>query len=173
MPKRNSYVPTFSQPGKDCPWQPTPYNIVDLMLKIGKINPNDIVMDLGSGDGRIPIAAVKFGAFGIGIEYNSNLVVYSRKLAKKEGIADKTKFIEKDIRDVDMSKASLITMFLWPGIVNDLFPVCSKLKPGTRIVSYLWDFNKWTPDFKLLTEGNRFIFLWILPMLQNPYSQLF
>lgn len=163
MTKKKTYEPTMSQSGKDCIWEPTPHHAVDLMLKIGKINSNDIVMDLGSGDGRVPIAAANFGAFGVGIEYNHDLILYSQNIAKKMGVADKTKFIEGDIYNVDMSKASLITLFLSSKILNDLFPVFSTLKPGTRIVSYMWEFDNWKPDFKIMVENNTFIFLWIVP----------
>jgi SAM-dependent methyltransferase len=163
MSTRKIYEPVLSQYGKDCVWEPTPYHIIDLMLKIGKITPNDVVMDLGSGDGRIPIATANFGAFGIGVEYNHDLVIYSRNLAKKNGVVNKTKFIEGDIYNIDMSKASLITLFLNPKPMEDLYPVLSNLKHGTRIVSYVWNFDNWEPDFKLSVGENRLIFLWILP----------
>jgi SAM-dependent methyltransferase len=167
MSRRKTYEPVLYQQGKDCPWEPMPYNIIDLMLKIGKITPNDVVMDLGSGDGRIPMAAANFGAFGIGVEYDHDLVIYSRNLSKKNGVDDKIRFIEEDFFNTDMSKASLITLFIWPHLMKKLYPDLLKLKPGTRIVSYYWSFDDgdqdWEPDFKLSLGGHKIIYLWIVP----------
>ncbi len=166
MSKRKTYKPVFGQHGKDCTWEPMPYQTIDLILKIGKITPNDVVMDLGSGDGRVLFAAAaNFGARGIGIEYDHDLVIYSRNLAKKKDLADKIKFIEGDVHDADISEASLIILYLHPEPLKHLYPVLSKLKPGTRIVSYLWRFDNWEPDFKLGVEKDRSIFLWILPKI--------
>lgn len=157
------YSPSVGQPGKDVVWVPTPDALVTHMLKMAKVTSQDFVMDLGSGDGRIAIAAAKqFGANAEGIEYNPELVVLSNKAAQQAGVADKVKFIKADLFETDFSKADVITMYLLPRINLQLRPKLLALKPGTRIVSHAFTMDDWKPDEQALVEA-REAFLWIVP----------
>lgn len=157
-----TYLPVIGQKGKDVFWAPCPYNIIDLMLKIGKIKPGDVLIDLGSGDGRIVIAATKFQAHAIGVEYDHNLVEYSKNMAIDAGVYDDVKFIEGDFYDTDLSMGTIITTCLHPIPMRKLKPRFKQLEPGTRIVSYIWDMEGWEPDFKLGVDKDTYIFLWIV-----------
>ena len=110
----NTYEPHAGQDGKDVIWVPTPEAQVATMLDLAKVTSKDFVIDLGSGDGRTVIAAAKRGAKSRGIEYDPNMVELSRKNAAKEGVSDKVEFIQGDLYEADLSKASVITMFLLP-----------------------------------------------------------
>jgi SAM-dependent methyltransferase len=139
-------IPVYGQDGKDVTWIPTPLPLIEAMLTIANVTPDDFVIDLGSGDGRSVIAAAKRGARGMGIEYNEKLVEYSNRLAEEEGVADRVVFIEGDIFEADLSEATVITMFLLPSLNVRLAPVFMKLKPGTRIVSNSFGMGEWVPD---------------------------
>jgi SAM-dependent methyltransferase len=125
----------------------TPEHVVDAMLGLAQVKPSDNVLDLGSGDGRIVIkAAAVHGARGIGVEIDPELVKLSNENARKAGVADRAKFVERDLFDTDLTKASVITMYLLPDVNLKLRPSLLKLKPGTRIVSHDWDMGDWEPD---------------------------
>jgi SAM-dependent methyltransferase len=157
------YAPSVGQPGKDVVWVPTPDALVTHMLRMAKVTSQDFVMDLGSGDGRIAIAAAKeFGARAEGIEYNPDLVTLSNKAAQQAGVADKVKFIKADIFETDFGKASVITMYLLPRLNVQLRPKILALKPGTRVVSHAFTMDDWKPDEQALVEA-REAFLWIVP----------
>ena len=129
------FEPQVGQAGKDVVWVPTPQAVVDKMLDMAKVTKTDFVMDLGSGDGRTVITAAKRGATAVGIEYNPDMVELSKRNAAAAGVTDKATFVKADLFETDLSKASVITMFLLPSINMKLRPKILDLKPGTRIVS--------------------------------------
>ena len=128
------FEPQVGQPGKDVVWVPTAEALVEKMLDLAKITPQDFVMDLGSGDGRNVIAAAKRGARAVGVEYNPQMVELSRASAKKAGVADRATFIEGDMYEADVSKATALVLFLLPVNLEKLTPKFLDMKPGTRIV---------------------------------------
>jgi SAM-dependent methyltransferase len=127
-------------------WAPTPQALVDKMLDMAHVAANDSVIDLGSGDGRTVITAAKRGARALGIEYNPELVELSKRNAEKAGVAGKTSFVKADLFESDFSAATVITMFLLPDLNRRLRPKLLALKPGTRIVSNLFDLGDWQAD---------------------------
>ena len=161
------YVPEIGQKGKDVVWVPTPQELVDTMLSMAGVTPDDFVVDLGSGDGRTVITAAKRGAHAIGIEHNRDLVALSKRNAEVEGVSDKAEFIEADLFEYDFSKATVITMFLLPEINLKLRPRLLELKPGTRIVSNTFTMAEWEPDYEVTTDENwnswNTALLWIIP----------
>jgi len=147
--------PTVGQEGKDVPWVPTPDVLVDTMLEMAAVRPADRVIDLGSGDGRLVIAAATLGARAVGVELDESLVELSRQHAAAAGVTDLTEFLATDLFTFDLSTASVITMFLLPDINYRLRPTLFELAPDTRIVSNTWDLSGsdedpdapgWTPD---------------------------
>ena len=163
----NGFVPQVGQQGKDVVWVPTPQELVNKMLNIAKVTPDDYVIDLGSGDGRTVITAAKIGAKATGIEYNPDMVALSKENAQKEGVGDKAEFIQADLYETDLSKATVITMFLLPEINLKLRPRLLDLKPGTRIVSNTFTMGEWEADQEVTTEENwnswNTAYLWIIP----------
>jgi hypothetical protein len=136
-------------PVKDAgPYVPSPQSVVSDMLRYAEVGPNDFLIDLGSGDGRIVLTAAKvFGARGFGVEIKDDLVRRSNEAAQKEGLADRVKFMKQDLFKTDMSRATVITMYLLPDTVNllkDKF--LNELKPGTRIVSHDYPLTGWIPE---------------------------
>jgi hypothetical protein len=162
-----SYAPASGQEGKDVVWVPTSQELVDTMLDMAKVTSSDYVIDLGSGDGRLVITAAKRGARALGIEYNPELVEYSRRAATKEGVGAKATFAKADIFESDFSKATVITMFLLPQLNLDLRPKILDMKPGTRIVSNTFDMGDWQADetieLELFDTSHRTALLWIVP----------
>jgi SAM-dependent methyltransferase len=144
--KAPAYEPSVGQEGKDVVWVPTPQVVVDKMLDIAGVTERDYVMDLGSGDGRTVITAAKRGATALGIEYNPKMVELSKRAAEKEGVASRATFVKADLFQTDLSRASVITMFLLPEINLKLRPTILKLQPGTRIVSNTFTMGEWQPD---------------------------
>jgi len=140
------FKPESGQPGKDVVWVPTPQALVEKMLDLAKVTPQDVVMDLGSGDGRTVITAAKRGARAFGIEYNPDMVELSKENAAKAGVTARATFVQADLFETDLSRATVITMFLLPSINMKLRPKILDLKPGTRIVSNSFDMEDWTPD---------------------------
>lgn len=163
----NGFVPQVGQQGKDVVWVPTPQELVNKMLEVAKVTPADFVIDLGSGDGRTVITAAKIGAKAKGIEYNPDMVALSKENAKKEGVGDKVEFIQADLYETDLSKATVITMFLLPEINLKLRPRLLDLNPGTRIVSNTFTMGEWEADQEVTTEENwnswNTAYLWIIP----------
>jgi SAM-dependent methyltransferases related to tRNA (uracil-5-)-methyltransferase len=127
-------------------WVPSPEQLVTKMLDMAKVTSQDLVMDLGSGDGRTVIMAAKRGATAIGVEYNPDMVTLSRANAQKQGVTGKATFIQADLFQTDLTKPTVITMFLLPSINMKLRPTLLTLKPGTRIVSNTFDMEDWQPD---------------------------
>ena len=160
------YKPEVGQEGKDVVWVPTPQALVDKMLDLAKVTPNDYVIDLGSGDGRTVITAAKRGAKAHGIEYNPDMVELSKRNAAKEGVSDKATFTKADLFESDFSQAQVITMFLLSSINMKLRPKILDLKPGTRIVSNTFDMGEWKPDETAKVSGCESwctAHLWIVP----------
>ena len=142
----SAYEPMVGQEGKDVVWVPTPQALVDKMLDMAKLTSKDYLMDLGSGDGRTVITAAKRGARATGIEYNPDMVKLSQANAKKAGVSDHAEFRKADLFQTDLSRATVITMFLLPDINLKLRPKLLKLKPGTRVVSNTFTMGEWKPD---------------------------
>jgi SAM-dependent methyltransferase len=162
-----AYEPQVGQRGKDVIWVPTPQALVDRMLDMAKVTPQDFVVDLGSGDGRTVITAAKRGASALGIEYNLDMVELSKRNAAKEGVTDKATFVHGDIFQSDFSRADVITMFLLSSLNLKLRPTLLAMKPGTRLVSNTFDMGDWKADqVEHVTEGcNGYCraYLWIVP----------
>jgi precorrin-6B methylase 2 len=164
---QKQFEPQVGQAGKDVVWVPTPQALVEKMLDIAKTTPQDFVMDLGSGDGRTVITAAKRGATAMGIEYNPDMVDLSKRNATKEGVTAKANFVRGDLYEADLSKATVLTMFLLPDINLKLRPRILDLKPGTRIVSNTFTMDDWKADeTATVTEGCTSwctALLWIVP----------
>src|SRR5262245_26798757 len=140
------FKPTVGQAGKDVVWVPTPQALVEKMLDMAKVTPQDYVMDLGSGDGRTVITAAKRGATAQGVEYNPDMVALSKKNATSQNVTAKASFVQADLFQTDFSKASVVTMFLLPDINLRLRPKILDMKPGTRIVSNTFTMGEWDAD---------------------------
>ena len=148
------YEPIVGQEGKDAVWVPTSQAMVEKMLDHAKVTPQDFVMDLGSGDGRTIIAAAKRGARGLGVEFNPELVEYSKRQAAAQGVADKAMFVQGDMYQADISKATVLALFLLPSNIEKLVPKFLALPPGTRIVANTFWVSDWAPDDTvMLQEG--------------------
>jgi precorrin-6B methylase 2 len=164
-----TYEPSVGQEGKDVVWVPTPQALVDKMLDMAKVTPNDFLIDLGSGDGRTVITAAKRGVRAQGIEYNPDMVELSKRNAQKEGVAARTSFVKADLFQSDFSKATVITMFLLDRINMQLRPKLLNLRPGTRLVSNTFTMGDWQEDDKVTAsekEGCQSYcaaYLWIVP----------
>ena len=156
------YTPTRGQAGKDVIWIATPDAHVDRMLQLANAAPSDVLMDLGSGDGKIVIAAAKRGLRGHGVEYNADLVELSKRRAAQAGVQERTSFAKANLFDVDLSQASIITMYLLPELNLQLRPKLFTLKPGTRIVSHDFRMGKWQPD-ETSEVGMNKVHLWVIP----------
>ena len=153
-------APARRQP--DVIFVPTPTEVVQAMLKLARVTPSDVVYDLGSGDGRIPIAAAKtYGAHGVGIDIDPERVREATQNAKAAGVADKVTFKEGDVLTADLSGATVVTLYLSPAFNHRLAPkLMMELKPGTRIVSHAFDLGDWKPQQTVMING-RPIYLWI------------
>ena len=160
--KAEEYTPTVGQEGKDVIWVPTPDELVEAMLNMAKVAPNDTVMDLGSGDGRIVIAAAKRGARATGFEFNPDMVALSKRNAENAGVSGKASFVNADIFASDFSKATVITMYLLPQLNLKLRPTILGLKPGTRVVSHAFTMDDWQAD-QTIEKEYRTAYLWIVP----------
>lgn len=148
------FEPTVGQEGRDVVWVPTPYILVEKMLDMAKVKPQDFVMDLGSGDGRNIIAAAKRGARAVGVEYNPQMVDYSRAMAEKAGVSDKAQFIEGDMFEADISEATVLALFLLPDNLRKLTPKFLDMKPGSRIVANGFGIDGWEADETGKSEGD-------------------
>src|SRR5690606_32870684 len=147
------FVPTVGQSGKDVIWVPTPQTLVDRMLDMAGLTPDDTLVDLGSGDGRTVITAAKRGAKARGIEYNPDMVALSRSAALQAGVADRAVFEQADIFESDFSDATVVTLFLLPNLNLKLKPTLLDMAPGTRVVSNSFTMGDWEPDESAEAEG--------------------
>jgi SAM-dependent methyltransferase len=141
---------------------PTPEALVERMLTMAQVTPRDVVYDLGSGDGRLVIAAAKRGAQAYGVEYNPDLVAFSENRARAQGMAQKAHFVHGDIFETDFSKATVVTLYLLSTLNMRLRPHLLKMRPGTRVVSHAFTMEDWTPDETSRTS-DRSAYLWIVP----------
>ncbi len=159
----SSFVPQVGQQGKDVIWVPTPDALVDRMLRMAQVGPNDFVVDLGSGDGKIVIAAARdFKARSLGVEFNPDMVNLARRNAEKAGVASLARFEQGDIFQFDYSNATVVTMYLLPGLNLKLRPTLLKMRPGTRLVTHQFTMGSWEPDDSSTVDG-RPGYLWIVP----------
>jgi hypothetical protein len=156
------YRPQVGQAGKDVVWVPTPDEIVARMLAMAKVTPQDYVVDLGAGDGKIAIAAGKAGATALGIEYNADMAKLAQCLVKADKVGDKVKIIQGDIFKEDFSKATVVTMYLLPELNLRLRPTILGMKPGTRVTSHQFTMGDWEPD-QTAEADYRTAYLWIVP----------
>jgi hypothetical protein len=153
-PAQRPFEPTVGQAGKDVVWVPTPEATVERMLDVAKVTPQDFVMDLGSGDGRNIIAAAKRGARGLGVEFNPDMVELSRRAAQQAGVADRAQFVQGDMFEADISKATVLALFLLPSNLQRLNAKFLNLTPGTRIVVNTFGIAGWTPDETVSLGGD-------------------
>ncbi len=156
------YKPQVGQSGKDVVWVPTPDELVQRMLRMAKVTPQDLVYDLGAGDGKIAIAAGKLGANSVGIEYNPDMAKLASCLVTAEGVPSKTKIIQGDIFKEDFSKATVITMYLLPELNLCVRHRILAMKPGTRVTSHQFTMGDWEADETNEIEY-RTAYLWIVP----------
>ncbi len=158
-----SFKPSTGQPGKDVVWVPTNDALVTRMLEMAKVGKNDLVYDLGAGDGKIAIAAAKqFGARAVGVEYNPDMARLAQCMVRAEGVTERVNVIQGDIFETDFSKASVVTLYLLPELNLRLRPTLLKMKPGTRVVSHSFLMDDWRPDeSSVSTDGSAY--LWIVP----------
>jgi SAM-dependent methyltransferase len=164
---QSQFEPAVGQPGKDVVWVPTPFELVEKMLDMASVTPQDFVVDLGSGDGRNVIAAAKRGAQALGVEYNPDMVELSKRMAAKDGVSDKATFVQGDMFEADFSKATVLALFLLPSNMDRLRAKFLDLAPGTRIVANTFGITGWTADEEqTITDGCQSwcrSLLWIVP----------
>jgi Methyltransferase domain len=161
------FTPQVGQAGKDVIWVPTPDDVVERMLVMAQVTPNDFVWDLGAGDGKIAImAAKKFGARAVGVEYNPEMVKHANENAQKAGVAGtgagKAVIRHGDIFATDFSQATVVTLYLLPALNMKLRPQLLSMRPGTRIVSHSFSMEDWEADEISTLDGRRAYF-WIVP----------
>jgi SAM-dependent methyltransferase len=151
------------KPTPDIHYVPTSGGVTDAMLKLAKVTPDDVVYDLGSGDGRIVIAAAKkYGARGVGVELDPELIKTANKKAQKAGVADRVRFVQGDLFKTDLSEATVVTLYLSNSINRRLASILQRqLKPGARIVSHRFDMGDWKPEADVRLEGTH-VFLWTI-----------
>lgn len=147
----------------DVVFVPTPPEVVDAMLQVAHVGPNDTLYDLGSGDGRIPITAAKrYGTHGVGVDIDPTRIKEANDNAKNAGVTDKVEFIQGDLFQQDLSQATVISLYLLPSLNMKLRPALLNLKPGTRIVSHSFDMGDWAPE-QTLSIGGRAVYFWTVP----------
>lgn len=160
-------------PHAEVPFVPTPAAVVDAMLDLARLRPEDYVIDLGSGDGRIIIAAAKkYGARGFGVEIDQSLVAEARREARRQGVAERAQFLDENLFNTELDRATVLTMYLYPSLLLRLRPrLFEQLKPGARIVSHDFDMEPWKPDAHLTVPVSEKpygppsseVYLWIIP----------
>ena len=169
-----AFAPQFAfAQAADVPYVPTPMNVVDAMLKLANVTANDFVIDLGSGDGRIVIAAAKsYGARGLGVELDPALVQDARREAERQGVKGRVEFIAQNLFITEIERATVLTTYLFPRINIQLRPrIFAELRPGSRVVSHEFDFGNWKPDARVTVPvpdkpygpPRSEVFLWIVP----------
>jgi tRNA G37 N-methylase Trm5 len=148
----------------DVIYVPTPEAVVEAMLQVANVGKNDIVYDLGCGDGRIPVtAAKKYGARGIGIDIDPQRIAEANENVKKNDVGDRVKIVQGDLFQQDLSEATVVTLYLLPSLNVKLMPKLMKeLKPGTRVVSHAFDMGDWKPEKEMDVEGRK-VYYWTIP----------
>jgi SAM-dependent methyltransferase len=161
--QKQDFKPYVGQQGKDVVWVPTPDEVVDRMLTMAQTKPDDYVIDLGAGDGKIAIAAAKkFGARSLGVEYNPDMVAYAQKNAQAAGVTGKAQIVHGDIFATDFTQATVLTMYLLPSLNMKLRPQILALRPGTRVVTHAFNMEDWEPDESSDVDGRR-VYFWVVP----------
>jgi len=162
-----TYTPRLGQVGKDVMWLPTRDELVTRLLKAAEVTPADEVVDLGAGDGKIPIAAaLQFGARAWGIEYNKNLTALAQRNAQRAGVADRVHFVNGDIYTEDFSSATVVMMYLLEEINAQLRPTILAMRPGTRILSNTFSMGDWEPD-QVIRANTSTGYFWTVPAAVN------
>jgi len=164
---------TASPPSRtpDVVFVPTPQEVVDEMLSVAAVGPKDVLFDLGSGDGRIPITAAKrWGTRGLGIDIDPQRVREANANAKAAGVTDRVKFLQGDLFELDLSEATVITLYLLPTLNEKLMPTLLKLKPGTRIVSHDFAMGNWKPN-RVIEKGSKTVYFWTVPPKGQAYPK--
>ena len=148
----------------DVIYVPTPEAVVEAMLQVANVGKNDIVYDLGCGDGRIPVtAAKKYGATGVGIDIDPQRIKEAKENVAKNNVGDRVKIVQGDLFEQDLSQATVVTLYLLPSLNVKLMPKLMKeLKPGTRVVSHAFDMGDWKPEKELDVEGRK-VYYWTIP----------
>ncbi|MFM1991221.1 MAG: Release factor glutamine methyltransferase [Pseudomonadota bacterium] len=158
------YRPLVGQSGKDVMWVPTLDGLVLPMLELAAVTADDLVVDLGSGDGKIPIwAARRFGARAVGIEYDGQLSALAQRNAERAGVTDRVRMVHGDIFKEDFSQATVLTLYLGQALNLKLRPTILAMRPGTRVVSNAFDMDTWEPDRTVRLADQNPLFLWIVP----------
>jgi precorrin-6B methylase 2 len=161
--KPAAYEPQVGQAGKDVIWVPTPDEVVDRMLRMAQVTKDDVVFDLGAGDGKIAIAAAKkFGARSTGIEYNPEMAKHAQGNVEKAGVTERARIVQGDIFATNFSEATVVTMYLLPGLNMKLRPTLLAMRPGTRVVSHSFTMEDWEADEISSMDGRRAYF-WVVP----------
>jgi precorrin-6B methylase 2 len=159
----SSFVSAQERPSLDVPYVPTRPNVVSGMLKLANLKKGDVLYDLGCGDGRIVVAAAKqYGVTAVGFDIDPERIAEANANAKNAGVSDRVKFVNANLFKTDLSKASVITMYLLPTVNMQLRPKILALKPGTRIVSHAFDMGDWKPDKTEQVDGST-IYFWTVP----------
>src|SRR5688572_20090986 len=158
-----AFEPVIGMPGKDVVWVPTPPAVVEHMLDMAKVTPKDFVIDLGSGDGRIVLAAARRGAKGFGVDLNKDLVQLSNEEAARLGLAERAQFLVKDMFETDLSPASVLTTYLLPHLNVRVRPqLLRQMKAGSRVVAYSFHMGEWQPDAVAQVNGLT-VHYWVVP----------
>lgn len=153
-PTEYAFEPVVGMPGKDVVWVPTPPHVVEFMLDVAKVTPADHVIDLGSGDGRIVIAAAKRGAQALGVEFNADLVRLSQEEAVRQGVGERARIVAQDMFQADLSGASVLTTYLLPHLNVRVRPqLLAQMRPGSRVVAYSFHMGEWQPDQVVQLNG--------------------
>jgi ribosomal protein L11 methylase PrmA len=147
----------------DVIYVPTPEEVVEAMLQVAKVTKNDVVYDLGTGDGRIPVtAAKKYGARGVGIDIDPQRIKDATENVAKNGVGDRVRIIQGDLFETNISEATVVTLYLLPSLNQKLIPKLNKeLKPGTRVVSHAFDMGDWKPEQELDVNGRK-VYFWTI-----------
>ena len=162
-PPAKPYEPRLGQSGKDVMWLPSKESMIERLFQMAGVTSKDFVVDLGSGDGKIPIAAARqLKARALGVEFNPNMVEFSRRKAAEAGVDKRVEFRQADIFATDYSQATVVTLYLLPELNLRLRPTLFKMKPGTRVVSNSWDMQNWQPD-ETTEVGTANGYLYIIP----------
>ena len=160
---QDAWRPQRGQTGKDVMWLPTPDELVSRLLEIARVGPDDLVYDLGAGDGKIAIAAARtHGARAIGVEYNPKMAAFARSQVERAGVVDRVQIIEGDLFKVDFSKATVLTLYLLDELNQQLRPTILGMKPGTRVVSNSFAMGDWEPD-RVVRVGTQIGYYWLVP----------
>lgn len=162
--------PFQGQPGKDVIWLPTPEALVERMLSMAEVGPDDVVYDLGSGDGRLVIAAARRGARAVGVEFDPELVLLSERRAREAGVGGRARFVRGDIFETDFSEATVVTLYLLPSLNMRLRPTLLRMRPGTRVAAHAFGMEDWEPDESSCAD-DRTAHLWIVPAaVEGPWQ---